>query len=115
MQCEFLCVEKDEEVTHPGGKAHPAGKGSDTPIKTEYTVTFSAVNVGGNGQGGALGTFQLPLLDAETAKQFVKGESYLITIAPKTAPAAPGAQTAPVAQTAPGTAPAPFTPTTPAK
>ncbi len=41
-----------------------------------------AKNVGGNGKGGAVGAFQLPLMEVADAQAFEVGRSYTLSIAP---------------------------------
>jgi len=73
-QCyEFLCVAIDPEEIHQGEKL----------IAEWRTVTLMAKNVGGNGKGGAIGGFQLPLMEVAEAAPFEVGKSYLLSIEPK--------------------------------
>jgi len=67
---EFICVAKDAEQVHKGAEL----------VSEHHTVTLMAKNVGGNGQGGAIGAFQLPLMEVADADAFEVGKSYMISI-----------------------------------
>jgi|GEM_PF-3317631 hypothetical protein len=70
---EFICVAIDPEEIHQGHEL----------IAEWRTVTLMAKNVGGNGKGGAVGAFQLPLMEVADAQAFEVGKSYVLSVAPK--------------------------------
>ncbi len=70
MKFEFICVAIDPEEIHEGSKL----------IAEWRTVTLMARNVGGNGKGGAVGGFQLPLMEVADAQAFEVGKSYMLSI-----------------------------------
>jgi hypothetical protein len=72
MKYEFICVAIDPEEIHEGSKL----------VAEWRTVTLMARNVGGNGKGGAVGGFQLPLMEVDAAGAFEVGKSYSLSIEP---------------------------------
>ena len=62
---------------------YPTAKEKRELIAEWRTVTLMAKNVGGNGKGGAVGGFQLPLMEVADAQAFEVGKSYTLSIAAK--------------------------------